>query len=132
LTGPNTETSVASPEIKPGLIVSSMVVLFVSGLLAITLLMGMMKGVLNLNIGVILGFTLFSFLIMLAIEVVLVRLLFRGRRGVIERPEKVAFPGPSTNQLDPAHARALPQHTPSVTENTTRLFDPVYNERSKE
>src|SRR5215210_5266149 len=53
------------------LIISAMVGLFVLGLLAITVLMGVMKAVLDLNTGQILGFALLSFLIMLLIEGVL-------------------------------------------------------------
>lgn len=118
-----------SPEVKPELLVSAMVVVFVFGLGAITLLMGMMKAVLNLNLGLILGFTLLSFLILLSIESVLMRLLFRRRRGHEEPGD--AAQGQPTRELDAAQARALPEPRDSVTEHTTRAFEPIYNPRSK-
>jgi hypothetical protein len=42
----------------------------------------------------------------------------------------VRLKGPATKELDAAHARAMPEHVPSVTEHTTRAFDPIYTERT--
>src|SRR5258708_38008055 len=84
LNGANGEKVIRSSEVKPELLVSSMVALFVFGLVAITMLMGVMKAVINLDVGQILAFALLSFLIMLSIEGVLVRLLFRRKRGTEE------------------------------------------------
>src|SRR4051812_43014289 len=62
-------------------IISAMVGLFVLGLLAITVLMGVMKTVLGLDAGQILGFAVLSFLVMIGIEGVLIwRLVRRGPR----------------------------------------------------
>jgi hypothetical protein len=124
--------SVSKPrEVKPELLVSSMVALFIFGLFAITLLMGMMKAVLNVNVGVVLGFGLMSFLMMLGIEGVLIGLLMGGKRGVRESGvEDLRLKQQTTRELDAAQARALPEPVPSVTEHTTRAFDPVYNERT--
>ena len=49
------------------LIISAMVGLFVLGLLAISVLMGVMKSVLDLNTGQILGFATLSFIIMMVV-----------------------------------------------------------------
>src|SRR2546425_438741 len=81
LNGVRGEARVKSSEVKPEMLVSAMVAVFVLGLGAISVLMGVMKAVLNLNEGAILGFTVLSFLIMLSIEGVLVRLLFGRKRG---------------------------------------------------
>jgi hypothetical protein len=119
-------------EPKPELLVSAMVVVFVFGLGAITMLMGVMKAVLRFDYGPILAFTLLSFLIMLSIEGVFIRLLFRRRRGTEEAGDAVQLKGQATNELDAAQARALPEPVSSVTEHTTRAFEPVYNERTSE
>ena len=117
-------------EVKPGLLVSAMVAVFVLGLFAITLLMGMMKAILHLNEGAILGFAVLCFLIMLSLEGVFVRLLFRRKRVTEEAGSGVLLKGSATKELDAARARALPEPVPSVTEHTTRAFDPTYPERT--
>lgn len=117
-----------SADVKPEFLVSSMVALFVMGLIAIMLLMGMMKAVINLNSGQILGVAMLCFLTMLSIEGVLVRLLLRRRSETVG--EAGPLKGQATKELDAAQARALPEHMPSVTEHTTRTFDPAYNPRT--
>jgi hypothetical protein len=107
-----------------------MVFTFVFGLGAITALMGMMKAVLHFEVGQILAFTLLSFLIMLSLEGVFIRLLLRRRRGAEEAGDTVLLKGQATRQLDAAQARVLPEPMPSVTEHTTRAFDPIYSERT--
>src|SRR4051812_38746431 len=74
LNGAKGDGVIKSPEVKPELLVSAMVAVFVLGLPAIIVLMGVMKAVLNLNLGLILAFTVLSFLIMLLIEGVIIRL----------------------------------------------------------
>jgi hypothetical protein len=119
-----------SPEVKPELLVSAMAGVFILGLVAITMLMGVMKSVLDLNVGQILAFTMLSFLIMLFLEGVFLRLLFRRKRGAEEAGDTVLLKGPETKELDGAQARVLPEPVPSVTEHTTRAFDPIYTERT--
>jgi uncharacterized protein (DUF983 family) len=119
-----------SSEVRPEFLVAAMVAVFVFGLVAIMMLMGMMKAVLNLNVGQILAFTLLSFLIMLSLEGVFIRLLLRRKRGPEEAGDAVLLKGQATKELDAAQARALPESAPSVTEHTTRAFEPVHNERT--
>ncbi|MFL6210574.1 MAG: hypothetical protein ACJ74W_17095 [Pyrinomonadaceae bacterium] len=119
-----------SAEVKPEILVSSMVVVFVFGLVAITVLMGVMKTVLDLNVGQILAFTLLSFLIMLSLEGVFIRLLLRRKRSTEEAGATVLLQGQATRELGVAQARVLPEPVPSVTEHTTRTLEPVYNERT--
>jgi hypothetical protein len=130
LSGAKGDNVIESPEVKPGLLVSAMVAVFVLGLVAITMLMGMMKAVLHLDVGLILAFTLLNFLIMLSIEGVLIRLLLRRKRGPEEAGDNVLLKDQATKELDAAQARVLPEPVPSVTENTTRTFEPIYNERT--
>ncbi len=113
------------------LIISAMVGLFVLGLFVITLLMGMMKAILRWDEGLIIAFTLLSFLIMLLIEGVLIRQLLHHRRSIEEwRRATLLSKGQDTRELDAAQERALPQGMTSVTENTTRTLEPVYQERT--
>jgi hypothetical protein len=129
LSGAKGDDVIESPEVKPGLLVSAMAGVFILGLVAITILMGMMKAVLHLDAGVILAFALLCFLIMLSLEGVFVRLLFRRKRGAEETGGTVQLKGHATKELDAPEARGLPEHAPSVTEHTTRAFDPIYTER---
>jgi uncharacterized membrane protein YhaH (DUF805 family) len=109
-----------------------MVMVFVFGLVAITMLIGVMKVMVELNIGQILAFAMLCFLILISIEGVLVRLLFRrGRdRDREGADDLVQLKSPATNELDAAHARALSEPVPSVTEHTTRAFEPIFTERT--
>jgi predicted amidophosphoribosyltransferase len=124
------EARIKSSEVKPEMLVAAMVFVFVLGLGAITVLMGVMKAVLNFDLGLILAFTLLSFLVMLSIEGVIVRLLLRRKRGTEEAGDNVPLKGQATKELDAAPARVLPEPVPSVTEHTTRAFEPIYSERT--
>lgn len=119
-----------SGEVRTEFLVASMVMVFVFGLVAITMLIGVMKVMVDLNIGQILAFAMLCFLMLISIEGVLVRLLFRRRRDREEADDLVQLKSPATNELDIAHARALSEPVPSVTEHTTRAFEPIYNERT--
>ena len=119
-----------SPEVKPETLVASMVFIFVFGLGAIAVLMVVMKAGLHLENGLILFIALLSFIVMLSLEGVFIRLLFRHRRGAEDAGDTVLRKGPKTRELDAAQARGLPEPMPSVTEHTTRAFDPIYSERT--
>ena len=129
LNGAKGETRIESPEVKPASLVAAMVFVFVFGLVAITMLMGMMKAILRLDAGVILAFALLCFLIMLSLEGIFVRLLFRRKRGIEEAGDTAQVKGQATKELGAAQARGLPESIPSVTEHTTRAFEPIYTER---
>lgn len=119
-----------SPEVRPELLVSAMAGVFILGLAAITVLMGVMKNVLELPADRVLGFTLFPFLLMVLLEGVFLRLLFRRKRRT-EKPGATGMvKGHETKELDAADARVLPEPVGSVTEHTTRAFAPIPNERT--
>jgi hypothetical protein len=130
LAGAKRDRLTKSPEVKPETLIASMVFTFVFGLGAITVLMGVMKAVLHFEDGLIIGFALLCFLIMLLLEAVIIRLLFRRRRDAEEATETGRLKGQTTRELDAAQARALPEPAASVTEHTTRAFDPIYSERA--
>src|SRR5215470_12357564 len=77
----NGDKVATSRDVKPELLVCAMVATFVLGLLAITVLLGVMKSVLGLELGQLLGFAALSFLIMLLLEGVFLLLLFRRNRA---------------------------------------------------
>lgn len=121
-----------SAVVKPELLVSSMVVVFVFGLAAITVFMGVMKTALKFETGQILGLSMLSFLIMLLLEGVFVYLLLSRKRGAKEPGNTRALKVRTTNELDAAQVRALPEPLSSVTEQTTRTLAPVHTERTRE
>lgn len=121
--------AIKSPEVKPELLVSAMVGLFILGLGVITVLMGVMKSALELPVDRILALSLLPFLLMLVIEGVLLRLLFQRKRGAEDARDTLPK-GQTTRELDAARARALQEPVASVTEHTTRAFDPIYSDRT--
>ena len=130
LSGAKAGSAVKSSEIRPEALVQGIMAVFVCGLGAITILLGVMKAVLNLNEPLIVVFALLSFLIMLLIEGVFIRLLLRRTRGTVEAVDAVELKGQTTKGLDAAQARGLPEPVSSVTESDTRAFEPVYNHRT--
>ena len=128
LSGTN-DNAPETPAVRPEFLIAAMVGTFILGMVAITLLMGMMKQVLGLPVERVLGFTLLPFLVLLFLEGVFLRLLFRGKRRVENKHRGVRSKEQVTNELDAAQARALPEPLPGVTEHTTRSFAQIPNER---
>ena len=119
------DSIIKSLEVKPESLVWGMVAVLVFGFVGIVFLMMAMKMV-GLDVGQILAFTILSFLIMLLVEGVFIWQLFRRKRGAEETGDTVQ----ATKELDAAQARVLPEPVPSVTEHTTRAFEPIYRERT--
>ena len=117
------------PEIRPGGLVTMMVATFIMGLFVITIFMGVMKTVLHFEYGPLVAFTMLGFLIMLMLEGIFIRLLFRPlKRRDSEPHNTLQNSRGSTKELE-AQSRMPLEPIASVTENTTRAFDPVYSER---
>jgi hypothetical protein len=119
----------AASEVKPDLLLVAMVATFVFGTLAISVLIGVMKQVLDLPMAHVLGFMTFGFLLMLVLEGIFIRLLLRRRKHVDET--RALSNEQVTNELDAARERLLSQPATSVTEHTTRAFEPIYSERKQ-
>ena len=119
-----------SSSVRPETLVGAMVCTFVFGLAAITMLMGVMKVMLALESGVVLGFAMMCFLAMFALEAVFIRLLLRRKNDAHELPRTTSLAGPVTKELNTATPHMLGEPLPSVTEHTTRTFEPTYNRRS--
>ena len=128
LNGEKGDNIIKSSEVKPASLVWGMVAVLVFGFVAIVFLMMAMKMV-GLNVGQILAFTILSFLIMLLVEGVFIWQLLRRKRGAEETGDTALSKEQATKELDAAQVRVLPEPVPSVTEHTTRAFEPIYSER---
>ncbi|MDX6614828.1 MAG: hypothetical protein QOD75_4014 [Blastocatellia bacterium] len=124
LSGVSGERVIKSPELKPASLVWAMVAVLVFGFVAIVFLMMAMKMV-GLDVGQILGFMTLSFLIMLLLEGVFIWKLLRRKPGA----EETGDTAQARKEFDAVEARMLREPVPSVTEHTTRTFDPIYSER---
>lgn len=125
LTGESGDKPVKSSEVKPEALVWGMVAVPVFGFVATMFLMMAMKMV-GFNVGQILAFTILSFLIMMVVEGVFISKLLGRKRGT---QETALSKEQTTKELYESQARALPEHMPSVTEHTTRAFEPISSER---
>ena len=117
-----------APAPRPEGLIMMMTATFIMGLFAITLLMAVLKGVLHFEFGPLMAITMLSFLIMIVIEGVFIRLLFRRRQPEEGKDSKLTSAQPTTQQLESQSQFPL-QPAGSVTEHTTRTFDPVFSER---
>jgi hypothetical protein len=123
------DIDVRTSGVRPDLLVTSMVATFIFGLLGILLLMGVMKAVLGLPVDRILHLMLIPFGLMLILEGVFIRLLLRRQPQATETSRATLSKEQATNELDAADRKVLPEALPSVTEHTTRAFEPTYIER---
>jgi hypothetical protein len=128
LNGEKGDSVIKSSEVKPESLIWAMVAVLVFGFVAIVFLMMAMKMV-GLNVGQILAFTILSFLIMLLVEGVFTWQLLLRKRGIEETGNTALSKEEAPKELDAAQARVLPEPIPSVTEHTTRAFEPIYSER---
>jgi predicted amidophosphoribosyltransferase len=114
-------------EPKPENIILMMVATFVMGLCAIGALMVVLKAI-QFDFGPLMAITMLSFLVMMGLEGIFIRLLFRGRARDKHKDSNLLKPQPTTNQLE-AQSQFPLQPVESVTEHTTRKFEPVLSER---
>jgi len=125
LNSEKTDTLVKTTEIRyDSFIMSAMVGLFVMGLVAMSVLLGVMKAVLSFQDGPLLAFAFLSFLILIGLEGILISRLFRRRTDKSKSGEATVL----TKELE-ANSRVVSEPVGSVTDHTTRTLDPIYNER---
>jgi len=129
LSGAKGESLIKSSEVKPELLVSAMVALFILGLGAIAVLIGVMKEVAGFDLPILLAATMFSFVLMLVVEGVIIGLLLKGKRGAREAADTGRLKEQMIKELGGTRERVLPEPVPSITEHTTRAFEPIYSER---
>ena len=125
---PSTDTELEFREVRPGLLVSAMAGIFVLGLPGIVFLMFMMNAV-RLDPQQTMAFAWTSLLLLVALELVFLFLLLR-RKPRNDPDHQGRVKGSETKEVQAKHAGALPEPLPSVTEHTTRAFDPILRERS--
>jgi len=111
------------------LIISGMIGLFVLGIVAISMMMGVMKVILGLDAGQVLGFASVAFLAMLGIEGVLIWRMVRLRPSRDDAGSGSRLRKHTTNELEAGQPAAFLGGVPSITEHTTRSFEPVSIEK---
>jgi hypothetical protein len=116
------------PEIMPEFLVSSMVILFVLGLGVITGLITVMKKAVGFEWNIILGVMIVCFSLLVLLESILIFFLFRGSFAR-KRKDLNQLKESTTKELEVGTPLGLPATVASVTEHTTRAFDPVYIEK---
>ena len=108
----------------------AIVSVFVGGIGVLIGLLAMMKNLLDFHQGLLMFFSLLTFSLITLIEAVFVWMLFSRNRAAIRAHEFEPKQRP-TKELEVAPARMLgdPIPMPSVTEQTTRSFEPIYEKR---
>ncbi len=129
LRGAKDDSADKSAELKPETLVSSIVALFIFGLGAMAILLGVLKQVVGFDIPILLAVTVFCSLLLLLVEGVLIRLLLKGRSVTKEEGGAERMTERKTKEIGEAQPKALAEPASSVTEHTTRTFDPIYSER---
>lgn len=114
-------TKLAEP--FPESLVWAIVSVFVVGLGTTIGLMAVMKQALDFNQGLIIAFTLMSFLLMLAIEGVFIWMLLSRRRSAPEARDTKRLKEQAVKELGGAQQRANAAAVTTVTEDTTRALE---------
>jgi hypothetical protein len=112
----------------PESLVAAMVALFIFGLGVVMGLMAVMKKV-NFDPPIILAVSFFVLCLLVVLELVFIYLLFSARRATRRAAMQEGIKENTTRELGESHAPMLPEPMPSVTEQTTRAFEPILRER---
>ena len=125
--GAKTRTVPLRPAPIPEFLVWAIVAVSVGGLAILVGLIAVMKesGFSNELIAL---FSLLSFLLLLGAEGVFIWLMVRAKNAAREAPKLTQSRELTTNELGERQVGALPEHVPSVTEQTTRTLEPVLRE----
>lgn len=115
-------------ELFPESLIWAIVSVFVVGVGCVIGLIAVMKNY-GLNEGLINAFAATIFLMMIVIESIFIWLLLSRNRHAKEVSDTEPQEEKATRELDAAQERLLPEPLQSVTEHTTRTFEPVYSER---
>ena len=118
-------------EVSPEALVWAIVGIFIGGLGVIIGLMAVMKNVLHLNMGLIVFLSLLCLLMMTVIETAFIwRFIGQLRSGKQAEPTPLTENSP--RELSGANPNTLAEPLQSVTDHTTRSFDPLYTKRTSE
>lgn len=128
LGGAKGESGNKQAELFPESLIWAIVSVFVVGVGCVIGLIAVMKNF-GLNEGLISGFSALIFVMMIAIEAIFIWLLLSRSRRAREVSDTTPANEHMTRELDAAQERLLPEPLQSVTEHTTRTFEPIYSER---
>jgi hypothetical protein len=124
-----TDTLAKTTELRyDSFIMSGMIGLFVLGLVAISVLLGVMKAVLQFDAGRLIAFAFLSFFMLAGLEGILVSRLFR-KGSKAEKSGGSAQSAVHTTKQLAAQSQVVSEPVGSVTDHTTRTLDPIYNDR---
>lgn len=115
--------------LSPNLVVCAMAVVFFPGIAAFFALLMLMKNGPGGFDPMILVAAALTFLLLVGVELALFWLLVSGRREARKAAAAESAKEHATKGLAGARAPSLPEPTSSVTEHTTRTFDPLPVER---
>ena len=119
-------------ELSPNFLVGAIIAVTIVGLATITTLLSLLKKSPEIA-SVIMAFSILSFLIILAIEILLIWLLLRSKTNAKGAADLSQLKGSALRrELDPGQAHMLPQPTAGVTEHTTRTLEPIQSQRKAE
>ncbi len=124
LTGGKTDTNLKTTELQfDSMIMVVMAALFILGLPAIAILVGVMKAILHFDFGPLVAFAFLSFLLLIALEGILMFRLFRRKRAADDSAKSIG-PKNITKELE-AQSHAFAEPVSSVIDHTPRTLDPV-------
>lgn len=127
----STDSELEFREVKlPGLLISAMAGIFVLGLPGIAFIVFMLNAALRLDPQQTMAFAWTTLMLLVALEFVFLMLLLRRKGRKDKTREADQFKGPHTKELEEKYAGTLAEPVSSVTENTTRAFDPIPRERN--
>ena len=129
VSGP-TSVSVRSSTLSTESLVWAIVGLFLGGLSLIIGLMAVMKNVVGFEPGLIIAIVLLCFALMVVLECVLIWLFLSVGRD--ERSRIQQLKEHTTQELSVGQPQALHEPLTSVTDATTRAFDPILVQRNSE
>jgi len=118
---------------QPESLVWAVVAIFVVGLGSIMGLMGILKVQFNAGLGIVTIFSLIILLLMLVVEGVFISLLFGSKSDSNDgKSATELLRKQTTRELEAAQPHALSEPVASVTEHTTRAFEPIYVQKKAE
>lgn len=129
LSGSKTESLARPSDIPLESLVWAICGIFIMGTGVMIGLLAVLKEVVGFNLGLIAAVMLLGFGMMLAIESVLVYLLMSGRKAARRAEESYELREAKPRELNEPQPGMLQEPPASVTEHTTRTFEPIYTER---
>ena len=129
--GASNDSSGRPSQTYPESLIWAIVAVFVCGLGATIGLMAVMKNVVGFETHLILAVTMISFFLTVAVEVLFITLLFKNKMHASDSIDGPRLKEHQTKELAEGERPALHEPLSSVTEGTTRAFEPIYRRDAK-